>query len=340
MAVKKKTLDQIAKENKIDISEENAQKVADAYIQPTLDKLTTAEEVAVAGAQSARKALESDYFKQYRDTMYNAQSRGLSGGLANIDLNRLRTQMGQYNSDISNELIQKQSEIETQRGTALSNAKAYKTDYLNKLMETVIKLREDDYAQRVAEYQFNQQMALQRAQLAQAAAASKQAAEAQELDNEYKKMQILNEKLPEIMRTYQSYVNRNDLKGAYNYAAKQGLDRYGYSVQDLARDAYAISQYNNYATQVDEYTKAVKAAKSNLGASYAGSAATGVLSALTPIGWLAGLTLGTGAGAFAGIGSKANSELQKYQNLLAKAQTGLSNSSLPNWYRAYYGIGQ
>lgn len=335
MAVKKKTLEQIAKENKIDISEENAQKVADAYIQPKLDEIAASKQQVAASAQSALKSLENDYFNQYRASMYEAQSRGLTGGLANIDATRLRTQLGEANSEISNALIQKQSELDLDRGTALSNAKAYKEQYLKDLRDTVIKLREDDYAQRLAEYQFEQQMAMQRAQLAQAAAASKQAAEAQKLDNEYKKMQILNEKLPEIMRTFQSYVNKNDLEGAYQYAAKQGLDRYGYSVQDLARDALAISTYNNYNTQIDEYTKAVNAARAKVGAGYVGGI-TGTAAGLflTP-------AAGFGIAGVSGAGiEQAKQELKKYQDLLAQAKTNFQNSSLPNWYRAYYGIGQ
>lgn len=333
MAVKKKTLEQIAKENNIDISKENAQKVADAYIQPKLDEIAASKQQVAASAQSALKSLENDYFNQYRASMYNAQSRGLTGGLANIDATRLRTQLGEANSEISNALIQKQSELDLERGTALSNAKAYKTDYLNKMLETVIKLREDDYAQRLAEYQFNQQMAMERAQLAQAAAASKQAAEAAELDNEYKRMQILNEKLPEIMRTFQSYINKNDIGGAYQYAAKQGLDQYGYSVQDLARDALAISTYNNYNTQIDEYTKAVNAARAKVGAGYVGGV-TGTAAGLflTP-------AAGIGIAGVSGAGvEQAKQELKKYQDLLAQAKTNFQNAQLPNWYANYYGI--
>ena len=72
MAVTKKSIEEIARENALDISEANAERVANAYIQPTLDALTRAEQVAVADAQSARKALEADYFNQYRENMYNS----------------------------------------------------------------------------------------------------------------------------------------------------------------------------------------------------------------------------------------------------------------------------
>ena len=43
----KKTLEDVAAENRINISEENAQKVADNYIQPTIDAINKAEQQAI-----------------------------------------------------------------------------------------------------------------------------------------------------------------------------------------------------------------------------------------------------------------------------------------------------
>lgn len=331
MAVKKKTLEQIAKENKIDLSDANAQKVADAYIQPTLNALVTAEQNAVASTQSARKTLESDYFKQYRDTMYDAQSRGLTGGLANIDTNRLRMQLGEANSDLSNALLQKQAEIETDRGTALSNARAYKEQYLKDLRDTVIKLREDDYAQRLAEYQFEQQMAMQRAQLAASYYRSPEEVEAARLQNDYNKMQIIAERYPEIAKTYMTYINKGDAQGAYDYLSRQGLDKYGYSTsalaKDLSRDIMAINSYNNYNTKISEYTKAVNAARAKVGAGYVGSTAGTLASAfITP--WAPIATASVSGAAT----QQYKNELTRYQNLLAQAEKGKAGISLPSWY--------
>lgn len=155
----KKTLEDVAAENRIDISEENAQKVADNYIQPTIDAINKAEQQAITDTQAARKALENEYFKQYRNSMYNAQSRGLTGGLANMDTAQLNMQMGQANADLSKNLLAAQAQAKTSRGTALTTAESYKTDYLNKMLDKVSALREQDYAQRYAEWQYAEQMA-------------------------------------------------------------------------------------------------------------------------------------------------------------------------------------
>ena len=308
----KKTMAQIAKENDIDISEANAQKVADAYIKPTLDALITAEQNAVADTQTARKTLESDYFKQYRDTMYDVQSRGLTGGLANIDTNRLRMQLGEANSDLSNALIRKQAEIETDRGTALSNAQSYKADYLQKLRDKVSALREQDYQQRYQAWVDAQQLALQRAQIAASYYRSPQEIEAANLQNEYSKMQIIAEKYPQIARNYKSYIDRGDAQGAYEYLSRQGLDKYGYSTKalasDLSRDLMAISQYKNYETKINEYKKQVSAARNhNIWG------ANGILGELL-------------------TGTRNIKSTSYYQNLLDQAEAGKAGITLPSWY--------
>lgn len=155
----KKTLEDVAAENRINISEENAQKVADNYIQPTIDAINKAEQQAITDTQAARKALENEYFKQYRNSMYNAQSRGLTGGLANMEAAQLNMQLGQANADLSKNLLAAQAQAKTSRGTALTTAESYKTDYLNKMLDKVSALREQDYAQRYAEWQYAEQMA-------------------------------------------------------------------------------------------------------------------------------------------------------------------------------------
>lgn len=155
----KKTLEDVAAENRINISEENAQKVADNYIQPTIDAINQAEQQAITDTQAARKALENEYFKQYRNSMYNAQSRGLTGGLASMEAAQLNMQMGQANADLSKNLLAAQAQAKTNRGTALTTAESYKTDYLNKMLDKVSALREQDYAQRYAEWQYAEQMA-------------------------------------------------------------------------------------------------------------------------------------------------------------------------------------
>lgn len=155
----KKTLEDVAAENRINISEENAQKVAENYIQPTIDAINQAEQQAITDTQAARKALENEYFKQYRNSMYNAQSRGLTGGLANMEAAQLNMQMGQANADLSKSLLAAQAQAKTNRGTALTTAESYKTDYLNKMLDKVSALREQDYAQRYAEWQYAEQMA-------------------------------------------------------------------------------------------------------------------------------------------------------------------------------------
>ena len=329
MAIKKKTMEQIAKENNINLSEENAQKVADAYIQPTLNAIVNAEQNAAAGAQSARKSLESDYFQKYRDSMYKVQSRGLTGGLANIAENRLRMQMSSDNTAISNALIQKQAELEGERGTALSNAQAYKENYLQGLRDRVMQLRADDYAERIAAWQFQQELNAQNAQIAAQEKANEIAMESAKIENDYKKMQMLNEKLPSIMNTYLNYIKKGDAQGANDYYLRQGLDAYGYTRDDLRRDATNIINYNAYSSDIDYYKKALSSLNWKYGAdTLLSGVGTGVAGFINPLAGAAALTIG------ASSLNKTQNEIDRYTALIRdlenkKTQT---KTALPEWY--------
>lgn len=168
MAITKKTIEQIAQENNIDISDAGAEAVKEAYLQPQLNQLKTTEQKAISDTQTALKQLQNDYFNQYRSSQYEAQSRGLTGGLANLDANRLRIGLGQANSELQNALIQTQADINNQRSTAMSNAEAYKREYLDNMLAKVSSLREADYAQRYQEWIDAQNRAMQEAQQAEA----------------------------------------------------------------------------------------------------------------------------------------------------------------------------
>lgn len=168
MAITKKTIEQIAQENNIDISEAGANAVKDAYLKPQLNQLQTEEQKAISDTQTALKQLQNDYFNQYRSSQYEAQSRGLTGGLANLDANRLRMGLGQANSELQNALIQTQADINNQRSTAMANAEAYKREYLDNMLAKVSSLREADYAQRYQEWLDAQNRAMQEAQQAEA----------------------------------------------------------------------------------------------------------------------------------------------------------------------------
>lgn len=239
MAITKKTMEQIAKENNIDISEENAQKVADAYIQPTLNALKTAEQQAVADTQTQLKSLENDYFNAYRAGLYNTQSRGLSGGLEMLQESQLRSQLASENSKINNALLQKQAELETNRGTALSNASAYKTDYLNKLLSQVQSLREADYAQRYQAWLDAQQLDLQRQQLAQSAYNNR--IQEQAYADEYAK-----ENLQDIYQTHRSMVLAGEYNEAEKYLKNQmaKLENLGYDTSAVERQFMNINTYS------------------------------------------------------------------------------------------------
>lgn len=252
MAIKKKSIEQIAKENKLDISEENAQKVADAYIQPTLNQITTAEQNAVANTQDTLRSLENDYFNQYRQTQYNAQSRGLTGGLANLDANKLRMQMASANTNTVNNLQRQQAEFDTARGTALSNAASYKSDYLNKILQQVQALREQDYQQRYQEWYAQQQLALQRAQLAAAQQNSKTAENYQKLQAQAAGKEYYQNQMPEIYNRYKSILSSQGGTAAADYLQSvyfKEFKDYGISYKDFMSD---VSNAQNIDINADK----------------------------------------------------------------------------------------
>lgn len=365
MAVTKKSIEEIARENALDISEANAQRVADAYIQPTLDALKRAEQVAVADAQSARKALEADYFNQYRENMYNAQSRGLSGGLANIDTNRLRMQMGQANSEISNTLLREQANLNTQRGTALSNASSYKTQYLNDILAKVSQLREQDYAQRYAEWEFLQQLQAQKEAQAQAQAnwekeyalslqnfalqkeqaqlARKQAEAdmlAQQIQTKAYQREYANAILPEVVDNFLSLSDKNTAQ-AVNYLNSKmpELESYGYTRGEVTNAINNVSAYNNASKNLDLYQQASQENRTKKNAyGLLGTSSLGLGALLAPFtGGLSLIPTGIlGAYSYA-KGFQAEKEQNRFTDMYNSAVNTASGSNLPSWYREYLG---
>lgn len=366
MAVTKKSIEEIARENALDISEANAERVANAYIQPTLDALTRAEQVAVADAQSARKALEADYFNQYRENMYNAQSRGLSGGLANIDTNRLRMQMGQANSEISNNLLREQSSLNTQRGTALSNAKSYKTQYLNDILSKVSTLREQDYAQRYAEWEFLQKLQAQKEQQAQAQAnwekeyalslqnfaLQKEQAQiaraqaeaqnrAQEVQARAYEREYAQSILPDIVNTFLNKAQSNAKEAAAYLNSKMSeLERYGYTRSEISNAINNIQKYRSATNTIDAYQQASKQQNTNKNIyGLLGGLGTGFSIGLAPMtGGLSLIGLPFGIGSYV-KGFQANKNKKNYIDLYNQAQNTISNAgiTIPSWYQEYLG---
>lgn len=364
----KKTLEEIAAENNIDISEENAQTVANNYIQPTIDAINQAEQKAIADTQAARKALENNYFKQYRNSMYNAQSRGLTGGLANMDTAQLRMQMGQANADLSKDLITAQTNAETNRGTALTTAENYKEDYLQKMMDKVIALRDKDYSERYAEWQYAEQLAqaerdrqeeLRRWNLQYQMSLDRYNMEKDQF--EYEKslrdtnkkqadlqyaanvQEYLNMVLPDVANTYISYMKSGDMNTAADYlgrTAAQLNKEYGANMNDVIRQVTSVYQHGLNKDQLTNYTNLVKAQRNQ-------NIANSVLGGALGLGWGAvtgGLALptliptaiSTAAGAVGGGATTGLlggfSAYDKYKTELEKYNNKVNNAYLPSWY--------
>ena len=366
----KKTLDEIAAENKIDISEENAQSVANNYIQPTIDAINQAEQKAIADTQAARKALENDYFKQYRNSMYNAQSRGLTGGLANMDTAQLRMQMGQVNADLSKDLLTAQANAETNRGTALTTAENYKRDYLGKMIDKVTALREQDYAQRYAEWQYAEQLAqaekdrleeqrrwqleynlsMDRYNTEKAQWEKNYALQKAQYDRQNKLEDIqydayvdeyLDNQLPDVARTYAAYMSSGNYQKAGEYLAKQANSlskKYGADATQIINEVGNIERYNRETNNMANYENAIRALRTQSNVSKYGSGAlAGISLAAAP--FTAGLSL---LGLIpAGIGTvnavRTNNEYDKYRQLLTNSTNTASSlkSNLPTWYSSY-----
>ena len=351
--ITKKTIQAVAKENNLDISEANAQKVADAYIQPTLDALTKAEQQAVASNQTALRALENNYFNQYREDMYKAQSRGLSGGLANIDTNRLRMQMGQANAALAEDLIQQQADIEADRGTALSNAQSYKTKYLNGILSQVSALREQDYAQRYEEWKFLNNLRQRQAEAAQQqanweknyalklqnfelnkqqAAASNAAADIQA--KAYQK-EYAEAMLPDVVNTYRSLRDQGRINEAADYLNTKiaELEGYGYRRSEITNAINNIDAYSNASESYESLRRGVNASKfnKNLGNAFGWGN-------LALAGFTGGLSLIPSILAFNSKKKAEKSYNDLYSELVA-AENILNNkaTNIPTWYQSYLG---
>ena len=358
----KKTLEEIAAENNIDISEENAQTVANNYIQPTIDAINQAEQDAIASTQAARKALENDYFKQYTASRYNAQSRGLTGGLASMGEQQLRMQLGQANADLSKDLITAQRNAETNRGTALTTAQNYKTDYLQNIRDKVTALREQDYAQRYAEWQFAEQQAQaqrefeenqRRWQLEYNLSLDRYNMEKDQF--EYEKSQretsnkqadlqyaanvqeYLNMVLPDVANTYISYMASGDVNKAADYlgrTAAQLNKNYGANMNDVISQVGSIYNYNRALSDINKYTPMAQRARTGnilgtlgsgvlKGASFALAPLTGGLSLL-------GLPISS-LGTYGAI--KGQSNYDNYMSIINRANKTVNNTVLPSWYQ-------
>lgn len=359
----KKTLEEIAAENNIDISEKNAQTVANNYIQPTIDAINQAEQKAIADTQAARKALENNYFKQYRNSMYNAQSRGLTGGLANMDTAQLRMQMGQANADLSKDLITAQTNAETNRGTALSTAENYKEDYLQKMMDKVIALRDKDYAERYSEWQYAEQLAqaqkefeenqrrwqleynlsldrynMEKDQFNYEKSQREQESLAQKVQTQAYIQEYSNSILPNVANTYAAYMNSGDINKAAQYLGKtatQLSSDYGLNPSEIINQVHSVYNYNRTSNNAADYENTLKALRTNKNILTGGSGVLAGLS-LAAAPFTGGLSLLGLIPSVAGtVGAvKSTNEYERYKNLLnsTEKRKDTLNSTLPSWY--------
>lgn len=338
MAIVKKSMEQIAKENNYDISEDNAKRVAEAYIQPTLNSIKSAEQQALANTQTSLKSLESSYFDKYREGLYEAQSRGLQGGLVNLSENALRAQKAKANASISNALLQEQADLETQRGTALANAEAYKTQYLNDILSKVQALREQDYQQRYNEWYNAQQLALQQAQIAQSSRANDLQAKAQELQNQAYVDEYARTNLSNIYNNYTSMIESGNIQQAGQYLASQltKLRNMGYDTSGLSTEFQNL--YKRQTTEKlqsklqSDYSKLYG---SGLGGTIGGGllTAAGILGAIPSAGATTPL-IGLGLGGLSS-GTKNISNAKKIRQQLEQNEDILSGPT-PSWYSQYY----
>lgn len=371
----KKTLEDVAAENRINISEENAQKVAENYIQPTIDAINQAEQQAITDTQAARKALENEYFKQYRNSMYNAQSRGLTGGLANMEAAQLNMQMGQANADLSKNLLAAQAQAKTNRGTALTTAESYKTDYLNNMLEKVSALREQDYAQRYAEWQYAEQMAqaqkefeenkrrwqldyqlsldryaTEKAQWEKNYLMSQQQLEMQRDQFEYEKsLRDTNKKQQDLQyaANVQEYMSMVLPDVANTYIAYINSGDSSKAANYLGRQAKQLSEKygidgNTVIKQVGDvaqYTSAYNTINDPNIASSLSSARNKKLAASLAGLAVAPVTMGLSLPYFVGKYTEADAAYDTYKKTIEDAEANLQkySTNLPSWYTGYVG---
>lgn len=349
MAVKKKTVDEIAKEYAIDMSDEAAKKVADAYIRPTLDEINEAEQKVITDTQAARKTLDNNYFNQYRANTYEAQSRGLTGGLAQMDNQQLRMQLGQKNADLSKNLIQAQFDAATKRGSALTDAEAYKTNYLNKIRAQVAELQQADYNQRYQAYIDNENLLLKKQQLQEEAdrwekeyELNKQQFELDktQYENNNKSQSIQNQayadeyartNLPDIYNTYSNMIKQGNTSGAENYLSAQiaKLANLGYDTSSIRTDIQNLETIRQYQEYIDTYqSQASKAKWSGRLSKLGWGALTGLLGA-SGIGLPAAIAAGATGAVSTSIGYDAANQLEAY---LEQARNARNKATLPSWY--------
>ena len=352
MAITKKTIEQIAQENNIDISDAGAEAVKEAYLQPQLNQLKTTEQKAISDTQTALKQLQNDYFNQYRSSQYEAQSRGLTGGLANLDANRLRIGLGQANSELQNALIQTQADINNQRSTAMSNAEAYKREYLDNMLAKVSSLREADYAQRYQEWLDAQNRAMQEAQQAEAirqfnlqyelnkANADRQYQLELEGLNRQKASDALAQRQFELqLRQYEDALKQQELSNQYtklNYlpAIKQQIYDTYKSIQNPNESARylanSINQYSNLGLDNSFINEVANAEKYYNLQNRINSTQNNIAS--NP-GWFADFLRG---GIFGGgYAQQKQQDVNNLKNYLNQ----MSTLNIPSWFRSYISTG-
>lgn len=368
MAVTKKTIEEVADEYGYDLSEQAAKKYADAYIQPTLTEINQAEQQAIANTQAARKALENDYFKQYRANTYSAQSRGLTGGLAQMDNQLLRMQVGQANADLTKNLLMSQNQAAEQRGTALSNAEVYKTNYLDNLRGKVAQLQQADYEQRYKEWQDAQALAQAEKEFAENQrrweleyAMSKDRYNMEKDQFEYNKSLREDEKkqnelqydanvkeylamaLPDVANTYMAYM-ATDYQKAAEYLAQQASNlskKYGANPSEIINQVTNIGRYNEAIdTLADEDIQTnLKKARTNAGWSNFSTWAASILAAATaiPTGGLS-LAANVPVATWTDTNRRINENAyEKYKKILEDAEKTRDElgRTLPSWYVSY-----
>lgn len=367
MAVTKKTIEEVADEYGYDLSEQAAKKYVDAYVQPTLTEINQAEQRAIADTQATRKALENDYFKQYRANTYSAQSRGLTGGLAEMDNQLLRMQLGQANADLTKNLLMAQNEAAEQRGTALSNAEVYKTNYLNDLRNKVAQLQQADYDQRYREWQFAEQLAQaekefeenkRRWQLEYNLSLDRYNMEKDQF--EYEKSlrddkkkeddlqyaanvkEYLAMELPDVANTYMAYLNSGDTQRAGEYLVSQAnklSKNYGVDARELVNQITTVANYNlakNTAADAD-----IKSAMSTLNLRRLGYDLLGTGLTVASLSPLAPFTAPFAVNSWIKA-NKAGKEYENYQKTLQDAAQKRDTiaSTIPSWYAPYIAVTQ
>jgi hypothetical protein len=351
--VVEKSLTEIANKYNLDISDAAGEAYAENYAKPLINEINIAEQKALTTAQALRKALENKYFEDYRTNLYEAQSRGLTGGLAQLNNERLRIQTGQSNSDITKSMIDTQEEAALKRGSALAEAQVKSKDYLDALKAKVAQLQQADYQQRYQAYIDNENLLLKKQELDAEAARWQKEYEltlqqfeqeqiAREIQNAVYKKDYIDTVMPDIANNYISYMNKGDTSRAAEYIAKQAsdLEKYGYTTQDLTNELSNIYQYynaNNLYNELSPYASQLKAQNwlSKLGA----GASLGIGLAAAPFtggGSLAMAALGAG-GAILGTGStlKTQSDYDKLLEQLQNAKNTRDNAVIPSWYLQY-----